>query len=161
MGLIGSTCTALPWRTARAPRCRGLHLLTSQLNLSALYGIGGARRGCVARVKGGIRGCLGCVGCFCVSDTAQVELGSERVCAPASLLIIRTSSSLFMIFLMRASGRGLHSSTSHLNLSRVCRKKTPCTPNTPYHPLHTGYTTPARTRYAIQSAQVELKSGRV
>jgi hypothetical protein len=31
---------------------RGLHSLTSQLNLSALYGIGGARRGCVAHVKG-------------------------------------------------------------------------------------------------------------
>ena len=31
---------------------RGLHLSTSQLNLSALHGIGGARRGRVARVKG-------------------------------------------------------------------------------------------------------------
>jgi len=31
---------------------RGLHSSTFQLNLSALYGIGGARRGCVARVKG-------------------------------------------------------------------------------------------------------------
>jgi hypothetical protein len=30
---------------------RGLHSSTFQLNLSALYGIGGARRGCVARVK--------------------------------------------------------------------------------------------------------------
>jgi hypothetical protein len=47
----------------------GLHSFTSQLNFSAFYGIGGARRGCVARV----RGCSGCVGCFCVSDTAQVE----------------------------------------------------------------------------------------
>jgi hypothetical protein len=38
---------------------RGLHSLTSQLNLSALHGIGGARRGCVARVKrvlGGVEG---------------------------------------------------------------------------------------------------------
>ena len=61
---------------------RGLHSLTSQLNLSALYGIGGARRGYVARVKGvpwGVRGFLGCVGCFIVSDTAQVELKSKRV----------------------------------------------------------------------------------
>ena len=32
--------------------------------------------------------------------------------------------------------------------------------NTPKHPLNTGYTTPWRTPYAIQSAQVELKSGR-
>ena len=36
---------------------RGLHSLTSQLNLSAIYGIGGARRGCVARVKGVFRVC--------------------------------------------------------------------------------------------------------
>jgi len=31
---------------------RGIHSSTSQLNLSALYGIGGVRRGCVARSKG-------------------------------------------------------------------------------------------------------------
>jgi hypothetical protein len=31
---------------------RGLHSFTFQLNLSALYEIGGARKGCVARVKG-------------------------------------------------------------------------------------------------------------
>jgi len=31
---------------------RGLHSSTFQLNLSAVCGIGGARRGCVARVKG-------------------------------------------------------------------------------------------------------------
>ena len=44
---------------------RGVHSSTVQLNLSALYGIGGARRGCVACVnKGGLRRCLGCVGCF-------------------------------------------------------------------------------------------------
>ena len=36
----------------RRPRGRGLHSSTFQLNLSALYGIGGARRGCIARVKG-------------------------------------------------------------------------------------------------------------
>jgi len=39
---------------------RGLHSSTSQLNLSAFYGIGGgiggARRGCVARVKGVLGG---------------------------------------------------------------------------------------------------------
>ena len=57
---------------------RGLNSFTSQLNLSALYGIGGARRGCVARVRGCLV-CLRCVGCFCVSDTAQVELKIERV----------------------------------------------------------------------------------
>ena len=31
---------------------RGLHSSTFQLNLSALYGIGGARRGCAAHAKG-------------------------------------------------------------------------------------------------------------
>jgi hypothetical protein len=36
---------------------RGLHSSTFQLNLSALNGIGGARRGCVARVKGVFRMC--------------------------------------------------------------------------------------------------------
>jgi hypothetical protein len=30
---------------------RGLHSSTFQLNLSALYGIGGARRDCVAHIK--------------------------------------------------------------------------------------------------------------
>ena len=35
---------------------RGLHSFTFQLNLSALNGIGGARRGFVARVKGVLAG---------------------------------------------------------------------------------------------------------
>ena len=34
------------------PPARGFHSSTFQLNSSALYGIGGARRGCVARVMG-------------------------------------------------------------------------------------------------------------
>jgi len=40
------------WRRRGQPWCRGLHSSTFQLNLSALYGIGSARRGCVARDKG-------------------------------------------------------------------------------------------------------------
>ena len=36
---------------------RGLQSFTFQLNLSALCGIGGARRGCVARAKGVFRVC--------------------------------------------------------------------------------------------------------
>jgi len=36
---------------------RGLHSSTIQLNLSTLYGIGGVRRECVARVKGVFRVC--------------------------------------------------------------------------------------------------------
>jgi len=58
---------------------RGFHSLTSQLNFSALYGVGGARRGCAAHFKGALGGVYGCVGCLCVSDTAQVELKSGRV----------------------------------------------------------------------------------
>ena len=35
---------------------RGLHSSTSQLNLRVFYGIGGARRNCVARGKGVLGG---------------------------------------------------------------------------------------------------------
>ena len=42
--------------TGRAPPGRGLLLFTSQLNLSALNGIGGARRVCVSRIKGVLGG---------------------------------------------------------------------------------------------------------
>ena len=35
---------------------RGLHSFTSQLNLRDVHAIGGARRGCVARAKGVLRG---------------------------------------------------------------------------------------------------------
>jgi len=38
------------------PGYRGLHSSTSQLNLRVFYGIGGARRNCVARVKGVLGG---------------------------------------------------------------------------------------------------------
>ena len=45
---------------------RGLHSSTSQLNLSTFYGIGGARRGCVARFKGVFRVCRVCRVFMCV-----------------------------------------------------------------------------------------------
>ena len=54
--------SAAAWRAvstragAAHPLRRGLHSSTSQLNLSATYGIGGARRNCVARVKGVLGG---------------------------------------------------------------------------------------------------------
>jgi len=41
---------------ALVPPGRGLHSSTSELNLSALCGMGGARRGCVARVQGVLGG---------------------------------------------------------------------------------------------------------
>ena len=43
---------------------RGLHSSTFQLNLSAFYGIGGARGGSVARVEGGLWGVFGVQGGF-------------------------------------------------------------------------------------------------
>ena len=44
---------------------RGLHSFTSQLNLSAFYGIGGVRRDCVAGVlKGFLGGVFGVQGVF-------------------------------------------------------------------------------------------------
>jgi len=43
---------------------RGLPSPTFQLNLSALYGIGGGRRGCVAHIKGVSGGVLGVEGVF-------------------------------------------------------------------------------------------------
>jgi len=43
---------------------RGLHSSTFQLNWSALYGIGGARKGSVARVKGVLGGVQGVKGVF-------------------------------------------------------------------------------------------------
>jgi hypothetical protein len=46
------------------PRCRGLHSSTFQLDLSALYGIGGARWDCVARIKGELGGVKGVKGVF-------------------------------------------------------------------------------------------------
>jgi hypothetical protein len=49
----------------RQPVRRGLHSFTSQLKLSAVYGMRGARRGCVARVKG-VLGCVQGVQGICV-----------------------------------------------------------------------------------------------
>ena len=104
---LGSTCTALPQqlrlhfarvqcrgvevlplharRICQIDRSdtRGLHSFIFQLNVSAFCGIGSAFRDClggVSGVSGGIRGCLRCV---FVSETAQVELRSGRVSAPA------------------------------------------------------------------------------
>jgi hypothetical protein len=41
---------------AEVPLLRGLHFLTSELNFSIVYGIGGARRDCVSRANGGVGG---------------------------------------------------------------------------------------------------------
>jgi len=46
------------------PGARGLHSFTFQLNLSAFCGIEGARRACVAHVKGVFGGMKGVKGVF-------------------------------------------------------------------------------------------------
>ena len=81
-----ATYEAFLWRNEQRAyqRCavllgRGLHSSTFPLNLSALHGIGVARRCCVVRMKGVLGGARGCVGCILVSDAAQVELRSGRV----------------------------------------------------------------------------------
>jgi hypothetical protein len=51
-GPVGWKCRSTTSRSQRRLLGRGLHSSTFQLNLSDVYGIGGARRGCVARVKG-------------------------------------------------------------------------------------------------------------
>ena len=53
------------------PVVRGLHSFTSQLNLSALYGIGGVRKGLCSPCEAGVRRCVGCVGRFFVSETSS------------------------------------------------------------------------------------------
>jgi len=58
---------------------RGLHSSTIRLNVSALCGIGGARRGCLGGVYRGCQGYSGVSGVYFVSETAQVELKSGRV----------------------------------------------------------------------------------
>ena len=48
----GSMSTSAPDMLFRKVCGRGLHTFTSLLNLSVVYGIGGARRDCVTRFKG-------------------------------------------------------------------------------------------------------------
>jgi len=60
----------------RPPSLQGLTVVHFSAQLERfVWDWGCAYRGCVARV----RGCLGCVGCFLVTDTAEVELRSGRV----------------------------------------------------------------------------------
>jgi len=49
---------------------RGLHSFTSQLNLSAFQCDRGCAQGLCSPCEGGVKQCLGCAGCFLVSDTA-------------------------------------------------------------------------------------------
>jgi len=63
-------------------------------------------------------------------------------------------------------GFGLNAgSQGFLGIPGRLARNPPCQPYTPQiprkNPLHTDYKTPTRTPYPIQSAQVELNSGRV
>ena len=111
-------CRPLPSDSTRtveskAPTARGLHSFTSQLNVSAFYGIGGAWGGFVACVKGVFR----VVRVFCVCQ-ARLKLSSKvNECKPLPTARKRLRSC--------PSGtgpmcRGSHSSTFRLNLSAFC-----------------------------------------
>ena len=94
----------------------GLHSSTFRLNLSAFCGIGvhsGVVQGGV-----GVREVCGVFRVYFVSETAQVELRSGRVEAPAARHHPHQRAHRRVRSRHRA-GRGLHSSTSHLNLSRL------------------------------------------
>ena len=58
---------------------QGLTLVHFSAQLECFERDRGCAYGLCSPCEGGVRGCLVCVGCFCVSDTAQVELKSERV----------------------------------------------------------------------------------
>jgi len=59
LGLPGGRALVLGRRrhaVLQKPLLRGLHSFTFQLNLRTVFGIGGARRGCIARVRGVLGG---------------------------------------------------------------------------------------------------------
>jgi len=137
-------------RQAAPPAGMGLHSSTFQLNLSALYQKGGARRGCVARVKGVLRGCLGCVWCFLVTDTAQVELRGGRVEAPAC----RRSST-------RSAGGRAANSRQRLTLVHFSAQPEPCWSHVSLSPCLVNWENIMQTTYPTKYAYVEPNSGRV
>ena len=61
------------------PRLRGIHSFTFQLNVSALFRIGGVFRGYSGDDYEGSRGAEGWLWCDFASETAQVELRRGRV----------------------------------------------------------------------------------
>jgi hypothetical protein len=75
---------ALPACTSLPPPTRGLHSSTFRLNVSAFCGI----RGCIYELffgcLAGGRGHQGVFRVYFVSETAQVEMKSGRVYAPAA-----------------------------------------------------------------------------
>jgi len=66
------------------PLPRGLHSSNFQLNLSALYGIGGARRDGVARVKGLLGGVYGVSGVFACQTRLKLSRNGNE-CKPLPL----------------------------------------------------------------------------
>jgi hypothetical protein len=67
-------------------------------------------------------------------------------------------------YLEQNGGAGQELSLVHFSAQLepcLAQETTLHTLNTRQHPLNTGYTTPTRTPYPIQSAQVDLRSERV
>ena len=96
------------------------------------------------------------------------ELHGEHIGAAAGR---RGGADVGAIVRVHAEDQGLtlvHFSAQLEPCARVCHQKTPCTPYDPKHPLttlelgiHTPYAHPLLSQNIIQSAQVEMKSGRV
>jgi len=64
-------------RCAEVARHQGLTLVHISAQLERFVWDRGCAQGLCSPYEGGVRGCLGYVGYFCASDTAQVELKSE------------------------------------------------------------------------------------
>jgi len=80
-------------------------------------------------------------------------------CKPLPTVAITT---MFLEVVTTARLQGLTLVHFSAQLEPCLTHKPPlCTLNNHKHPLNTGYTTPTRNPCPIQSAQVELKSGRV
>jgi len=80
-------------------------------------------------------------------DKHTISRGWEKFAFPKAVRLLRQGLTL-VHFSAQLEPVLTHTNTLH-------------TLSTPEYPLNTGYTTPTRTPYPIQSAKVELKSGRV
>ena len=91
-----------------------------------------------------------------IGPCTQTESAELAGCLSGAGLVIILTACLSIY------GRGLHSSTSQLNLSRVRHTKTPYTPRTPINALLTrAKQSLTYTPYPTKSAEVELRSERV
>ena len=105
-------------------RQQGLTLVHFSAQLERSVWDRGCAQGLCSPCQGGVRRCLGCVGCFLVSDTAQVELRSGRVyrvspCPPAA----RAHDGLHLPrgFLQQRARLGVLSAAQRLDLPHPAR----------------------------------------